>query len=175
MRNFQIGPRIVSNWTVATAEHCATWNPFISVENFHLNFYWLVFADFSSDCRCKCKVTFSRSVHTIVLPCQCHVPMVFLSLKVYCYMCFELTLYHPGWFTGYRWMCEIPYRITGFMSQSGRIMCFEVQVWFLLAGMSWQMVRVTCGWENVAVVKITGLEALIPQICSYCSLVPKRD
>lgn len=41
---------------------------------------------------------------------------------------------------------SIPYRITGFISQSGRVICLEVQEWYLLAGMTWQIVAKKCSY-----------------------------
>ena len=47
VRNFQMGPGIFRNWTVAALEQFVTWSPCIDVGSSHLNFCGLTtFADF---------------------------------------------------------------------------------------------------------------------------------
>lgn len=88
-------------------------------------FYYLVLEIFFDCC-----VT---SVCTIVLPCYYHRKGVLLCVC-------SLSLCHTREFTSARWSGSSPLQNYGFTSHSGRGICLEVQIWYLLAGMTRRLV-----------------------------------
>lgn len=122
---------------------------------------------FSVDCRCKFKEAVGQSTYTIVL-LSCARGLFLLEglLLCVCFQCVCIILASLLALGGY---AEIPYRITAFIAKSGRVICLEVQIRYLLAGTSWQIVS-ACGWMG----ERAGLEAPAPQLRCYYSLVPER-
>lgn len=73
-------------------------------------------------------------------------------------MC-SVSLCHTREFTSARWSGSSPLQNYGFTSHSGRGICLEVQIWYLLAGMTRRLV------SRIALrVQITRLWSLLPNM-----------
>lgn len=123
----------------------------LGVSEFFTVWYLQIFID----CRCQCWEVCVTSVYTIVLPCYYHLKDVLLCVC-------SLSLCHTREFTSARWSGSSPLQNYGFTSHSGRGICLEVQIWYLLAGMTQQLVS---EWARIALrVQITRLWSLLPNM-----------
>lgn len=161
----------LESWAVAPLERFATWSPCVNVGCSRL-LYGLIFASVPQMVRVRRPLAegspwlFSRA--SILCPGS-------LSPRR-CTWCvrFQLSITLASWLApgGY---AEIACRIAGFISPSGRLVCLEAQIQYLLAGTPWQMGSDLWVGRSGALGKPTGLEVPAPQ--SHCdrSLVSKRD
>lgn len=108
-----------------------------------------------------------RPVWQVCTRWSCHASTTW---KACCCVGLQLSLCHTREFTSARWNGSSPLQNYEFTSHSGRGICLEVQIWYLLAGMTRQLVS---EWARITLrVQITRLWSL-SQRRNY-GLVPRR-